>query len=346
MRNTRIPGRGRKSARDLNANLNLSLDGLRLLNVYDLFGFSDELLEKSRYRVFGEVVTDAVTDSCDLGGNSFLAVECLPGQFDQRAASAVDCVRLIDPSAEVKIKSSKLLIFPSKLPEETMERIRRYYINAVESREKDLRVLDDLENAPVKPVPVLDGFREMEDAELDAYCKKNGLAMNADDLREVVKYFRNEGRDPFETELRILDTYWSDHCRHTTFTTELENITVEESFVKDEIEGTLALYLKIRRELGREGKSICLMDLATIGARYLRSKGLLDDLEVSEENNACSVSSMWTSMTGPRNGSCNSRTKPITTRPRSNLSAELRPAWAVPSAIRCRVAATSIRRCV
>ena len=275
--------------RDLNANLNLSLDGLRLLNVYDLFGFSDELLEKSRYRVFGEVVTDAVTDSCDLGGNSFLAVECLPGQFDQRAASAVDCVRLIDPSAEVKIKSSKLLIFPSKLPKETMERIRRYYINAVESREKDLRVLDDLESAPVKPVPVLDGFREMEDAELDAYCKKNGLAMNADDLREVVKYFRNEGRDPFETELRILDTYWSDHCRHTTFTTELENITVEESFVKDEIEGTLALYLKIRRELGREGKSICLMDLATIGARYLRSKGLLDDLEVSEENNACSV---------------------------------------------------------
>ena len=168
--------------RDLNANLNLSLDGLRLLNVYDLFGFSDELLEKSRYRVFGEVVTDAVTDSCDLGGNSFLAVECLPGQFDQRAASAVDCVRLIDPSAEVKIKSSKLLIFPSKLPKETMERIRRYYINAVESREKDLRVLDDLESAPVKPVPVLDGFREMEDAELDAYCKKNGLAMNADDL--------------------------------------------------------------------------------------------------------------------------------------------------------------------
>ena len=275
--------------RDLNANLNLSLDGLRLLNVYDLFGFSDELLEKSRYRVFGEVVTDAVTDSCDLGGNSFLAVECLPGQFDQRAASAVDCVRLIDPSAEVKIKSSKLLIFPSKLPKETMERIRRYYINAVESREKDLRVLDDLESAPVKPVPVLDGFREMEDAELDAYCKKNGLAMNADDLREVVEYFRREGRDPFETELRILDTYWSDHCRHTTFTTELENITVEESFVKDEIEGTLALYLKIRRELGREGKSICLMDLATIGARYLRKKGLLDDLEVSDENNACSV---------------------------------------------------------
>ena len=129
---------------------------------------------------------------------------------------------------------------------------------------------------------------------------RTDLAMNADDLREVVKYFRNEGRDPFETELRILDTYWSDHCRHTTFTTELENITVEESFVKDEIEGTLALYLKIRRELGREGKSICLMDLATIGARYLRSKGLLDDLEVSERTTHAAFSSMWTSMTGPK----------------------------------------------
>lgn len=275
--------------RDLNANLNLALSGLRLLNVYDLFGFSEELLGKSRYTVFGEVVTDSVADSCELEGKSFLAVECLPGQFDQRAASAVDCVRLIDPAAQVKIKSSRLLIFAEPLPPQTMERIRRYYINAVESREKDLHTLDCLENAPVAPVPVLDGFRAMKDAELDAYCKHNGLAMNADDLREVVNYFRTEGRDPFETELRILDTYWSDHCRHTTFTTELEDITVEESFVKEEIEGSLALYLKIRRELGREAKSICLMDLATIGARYLRHKGLLDDLEVSEENNACSI---------------------------------------------------------
>ena len=136
---------------------------------------------------------------------------------------------------------------------------------------------------------MLEGFREMADSELEPYCKTMGLAMNADDLREVVKYFRSEGRDPYETELRILDTYWSDHCRHTTFTTELEGITVEESFVKEEIEDSLALYLRIRRELGREHKSLCLMDMATIGARYLRQKGLLDDLEVSEENNACSV---------------------------------------------------------
>ena len=275
--------------RELNTNLNLSLGDLRLLNVYDLFGFTEELLEKSRYTVFGEVVTDSVTDACDLEGRKYIAVEYLPGQFDQRAASAVDCVRLIDPTADVRIRSAKLLLFDDRVTDEELAKIRHYYINAVESREKDLSVLSDMEQAEVKPVSVLEGFREMEDDALEGYCAAHGLAMNADDLREVVRYFRREGRDPYETELRILDTYWSDHCRHTTFTTELEGITVEESFVKQEIEDSLALYLRIRRELGREHKSICLMDIATIGARYLRKQGLLDDLEVSEENNACSV---------------------------------------------------------
>ena len=275
--------------RELNTNLNLSLGEVRLLCVYDLFGFSEELLEKSRYTVFGEVMTDSVTDTFDLAGRKYIAVEYLPGQFDQRAASAVDCVRLIDPEARVDIRSSRLLVFDDKTTDGELAKIRHYYINAVESREKDLSVLSDMEQAEVKPVGVLEGFREMADSELEPYCKTMGLAMNADDLREVVKYFRSEGRDPYETELRILDTYWSDHCRHTTFTTELEGITVEESFVKEEIEDSLALYLRIRRELGREHKSLCLMDMATIGARYLRQKGLLDDLEVSEENNACSV---------------------------------------------------------
>ena len=274
---------------ELNANLNLHIAELRLLNVYDLFGFTEELLEKSRYRVFGEVVTDTVTDACDLEGRKYIAVEFLPGQFDQRAASAIDCVRLIDPSARVNIRSAKLLLFDDGVTEEELARIRHYYINAVESREKDLGRLTDLEHAEVKPVPVLEGFRQMGEEELEPYCKRFGLAMNADDLREVVNYFRREGRDPYETELRILDTYWSDHCRHTTFTTQLDNITVEESFVRGDIEESLALYLRIRRELGREQKSICLMDLATIGARYLRKNGLLEDLEVSDENNACSV---------------------------------------------------------
>ena len=275
--------------RELNANLNLQLGELRLLNVYDLFGFTPELLEKSRYTVFGEVVTDEVRDTCDLAGRKYIAVEYLPGQFDQRAASAVDCVRLIEPEAQVNIRSSKLLLFDGGVSDEDLAKIRHYYINAVESREKDLSRLTDMEQAEVKPVEVLEGFTRMDDGALESYCAKMGLAMNADDLREVVKYFRSEGRDPFETELRILDTYWSDHCRHTTFTTELEGITVEESFAREEIEGSLALYLRIRRELGREHKSVCLMDIATIGARYLRHKGLLDDLEVSEENNACSI---------------------------------------------------------
>mgnify|MGYP001060752453 FL=1 len=275
--------------RELNDNLNLDLRTLRLLNVYDLFGFTEELLEKSRYAVFGETATDCVTDVCDLAGAKYLAVECLPGQFDQRAASAVDCVRLIDPEADVRIRSARLYIFDDAVTGEQMERIRRYCVNAVESREKDMSVLGEAEQADVRPVPVLEGFTRMTDAELEPYCKANGLAMNGDDLREVVRYFREEGREPNETELRILDTYWSDHCRHTTFTTELEDIEVEESFVKDEIEGSLRLYLEMRRELGREHKSLCLMDMATIGARYLRKHGMLDDLEASDENNACSI---------------------------------------------------------
>lgn len=274
---------------ELNENLQLELKTLRLLNVYDLFGFTPDLLEKSRYSVFGEIVTDSVTDSIDLDGAKYIAVEYLPGQFDQRAASAVDCVHLIDPTARISIKSSKLLIVDSDASEETLEKIRHYYINPVESRAKDLSKLADTEHAAVKPVPVLEGFRNMSGDDLKAYCKKMGLAMNADDLAEVVSYFTKENRDPNETELRILDTYWSDHCRHTTFTTELESIDVEDSFIKEDIDGTMALYLRMRSETGREKKGLNLMDMATIGAKYLRKNGLLDDLEVSEENNACSI---------------------------------------------------------
>lgn len=274
---------------ELNENLQLEIGSLRFINVYDLFGFSADLIEKCRYSVFGEVVTDNVSDTCDLSNSKYLAVEYLPGQFDQRAASAVDCVRLIDPTAKVTIKSSKLIVLPGDTSEETMDKIRHYYINTVESREKDLSKLVEAEQPEVAPVALLEGLRQLKEEDLAPYCKKMGLAMNADDLREVVKYFNKEGRDPYETELRILDTYWSDHCRHTTFTTELEEISVEDSFIKGEIDGTLNLYMKIRKELGRENKGLNLMDMATVGARYLKSKGLLDDMEVSEENNACSI---------------------------------------------------------
>ena len=274
---------------ELNENLQLSLPSLRYLNVYDLFGFSDELLEKSRYSVFGEIVTDSVTDECCLDGTKYIAVEYLPGQFDQRAASAVDCVHLIDPAAKVSIKSSKLIILPGDTSDEVVAKIKKYYINAVESREKDLAKLSAMEQPEVVPVNVLEGLTALTEEELAPFCKKMGLAMNADDLREVVNYFKAEGRDPYETELRILDTYWSDHCRHTTFTTELEEIDVEDSFLKEEIDGTLSLYMKIRKELGREHKGLNLMDMACIGARYLKANGYLDDMEVSEENNACSI---------------------------------------------------------
>jgi len=275
--------------KELNNNLGLDLKSLRLLNVYDLFGFTEELLEKSRYAVFGEIVTDCVSDRCDLDGKKYLAVEYLPGQFDQRASSAVACVRLIEPTAEVRIKSSKLLIFDSAITDEELSRIEHYYINAVESRRKDLATLTDMEDAEVKPVPVLTGLTALDDSELEGYCKRYGLAMNADDLREVVNYYRAEGRDPSETELRILDTYWSDHCRHTTFTTEITEITVDPSFISGELGESLDTLHRIRKELGRENKSLCLMELATIGARYLRKTGVLDDLEQSEENNACSI---------------------------------------------------------
>jgi len=275
--------------KELNNNLGLNLQSLRLLNVYDLFGFTEELLEKSRYAVFGEIVTDCVSDECDLDGKKYLAVEYLPGQFDQRASSAVACVRLIEPTAEVRIKSSKLLIFDSAITDEELARVERYYINAVESRRKDLATLTDMEDAEVKPVPVLEGLTALGDDELEGYCKRYGLAMNADDLREVVNYYKAEGRDPSETELRILDTYWSDHCRHTTFTTEITEITIDPSFISDELGESLDTLHRIRKELGRENKSLCLMELATVGARYLKKTGVLDDLEQSEENNACSI---------------------------------------------------------
>ena len=274
---------------ELNSNLGLNIKDMRLLCVYDLFGFTPELVENSSYKVFGEPATDTVSGEVDFEGRPYLAIESLPGQFDQRAAAAEECVKLIQPDANIEIRSAKLLIFDDTVGEEEMKKIAHYTINAVESRRKDLSILAAPERAAAKPVPVLEGFRDISEESAPAYCKEKGLAMNGDDLMEVVNYFTKEGRDPNETELRILDTYWSDHCRHTTFTTELTDIKVDDSFATADIEESLRQWHEIRRELGRENKPLCLMDLATIGARYLRKQGLLDDLEQSEENNACSI---------------------------------------------------------
>lgn len=274
---------------ELNLNLGLDLKELRYVNVYDLFNFSKELLEKSRYQVFGEIVTDLVSDFLDLDNKKYIAIEYLPGQFDQRASSAIDCVKLIDPNAQINIRSGKIIILDDSITNDELLKIKKYLINAVEAREKDLMILTDLETADIKPVEILKDFTKMQKKDLESYCKTYGLAMNADDLACVVEYFKNEGRDPWETELRILDTYWSDHCRHTTFNTILTDIKIDESFMKNELDESLDLYYKIRKDLNRENKKLCLMDLACIGARYLRKIGKLDDLEESEENNACSI---------------------------------------------------------
>ena len=275
--------------KEFNENLSVQLRSLRLVNLYDLTGFSDDLLDKCRYTVFGERVSDTVSDALDLTGRRYLAVEYIPGQFDQRASSALDCVHLIDPAAQVEIRSGRLLIFDDDFSDEGLEAVRRYFINAVESREKDLSVIAGREAAAVRPLASLEGFTDMEEKDFAAFCRDWGLAMNTDDLREVVLHFRKEGRNPTETELRILDTYWSDHCRHTTFTTHLTDIRVEDSFIKPALEADLKQLEAIRHELGRDGKPLCLMELATIGARYLKHKGVLDNQEQSEENNACSI---------------------------------------------------------
>ena len=274
---------------DLNLNLSLNLKNLRLINVYDLFGFDEELLEKSKYQVFGEIVTDNVMDELNLEGKKYIATEYLPGQFDQRASSAIDCCKLINPEIDINIRSGRILILDDDLKDEDVDKIKKYVINAVEAREKDLNVLTDLEKAEIKPVSVIEGFRKTRKKSLKKFCKDWGLAMNEDDLECVLEYFKKEGRDPWETELRILDTYWSDHCRHTTFNTILKKIDIEKSFMKAEFEEALDLYDNIRKDLKRQKKKICLMDLGTIGAKYLRAIGKLDDLEVSEENNACSI---------------------------------------------------------
>lgn len=274
---------------ELNANLGLDIRCLRLINIYDLFGFSQELLDKCLYSVFGEVVTDRVSTEFDFEGCPYIAVEFLPGQFDQRASSAEDCVHLIDPKADITIKSGKILVFDKDFSAADIDKVKKYFVNPIESRIKDISVLERFAHPAAERVSVIEDFLNLKEEDLAAYCEDKSLAMNTDDLREVVAYFRKEGRNPYETELKILDTYWSDHCRHTTFNTHLESIEVEECFAADKIKSSLDLYRSMRNELHRQSKDICLMDIATIGARHLKTKGYLDDLEQSEENNACSV---------------------------------------------------------
>ncbi len=274
--------------KNLNTNLELNLTGLRIINTYDLFGFSESLLKKALYKVFGEIVTDHVSLELDLEGCDYIAIEYLPGQFDQRADAAVSCCHLINPKAHIKISSSKIIIIEGASLDD-IQKIKHYLINPVESREKDLSIL--AYNDETKPLPVkeISNFLNYNEEDAKSLISTMGLAMSVADLKCVIDYFKSKGRNPNETEIRIIDTYWSDHCRHTTFNTVLDKIEFEDSFISPSLKKAYELYLEMKHTLKRDLKPTTLMDMACIGARFLKKKGYLKDLEESTENNACSI---------------------------------------------------------
>lgn len=271
-------------------NLHLNITHLRLINIYDLFNIEKSLLEKSKYQIFGEPVTDNVFENIDLQGKKYIAIEYLPGQFDQRADSAIQCLSLIDPTHKVNVKSGKLIIIEGNISQQDIITIKKYFINEIEAREKNLEVLDDSIQLNTEQVYEIEGFINFSDKEIKAYRKSLSLAMSDEDLIHVRNYFaKEEKRNPTITEIKVLDTYWSDHCRHTTFETELQDITFPKGKIGDLLLKTFSQYLEMRQYLGRDEKPVTLMDMATINARYELKNGNLKDWEISEENNACSI---------------------------------------------------------
>ena len=280
---------------ELRENLSLkNLQSVRILNRYDVEGIDEETYQSSRFSVFAEAAVDVVYDETfDLPPRSkCFAVEYLPGQYDQRADSAAQCIRLINTTAEPTVKYARVIILSGSISDAEVDEIKRYYINPVDSQEaseeKPATLEMDLE-AP-KAVDVIDGFREMGDMQLKLYSKSQGFAMSDEDLAFVQEYFKKEDRDPTVTELKVIDTYWSDHCRHTTFNTKIEEVTFEDSPYGRLIQKAFNEYLGMRKEVyGDRDKPICLMDMATIGTKYLKKQGLVKDLDESEEVNACSI---------------------------------------------------------
>jgi phosphoribosylformylglycinamidine synthase len=253
---------------DFRENLQMkSLENLRLLNVYDIFGTSEENLVKAKKTIFAEMPTDNIYDNVELDGKKYFAVEYLPGQFDQRADSAMQCMQLISDSAEdTVVKSGKLLILEGNISDEDIQEIKKYYINPVESREKDIFAPLQIEALPkVEDVVAFEGFINYNAEELAKFRAEQGLAMSDRDIAFVQEYFKNtEKRDPMETEIKVLDTYWSDHCRHTTFETELTNIVIPSGKLHETIQKTYEDYLTDRTNVHGNRKPMCLMDMATI----------------------------------------------------------------------------------
>ena len=261
------------------------LRGLRLLNRYDVEGVSRELFDSCVPTVFSEPPVDNTYEHCPAADQVF-AVEYLPGQFDQRADSASECIQLISQGERPAVRSARVYLLEGDLTAEELAAVKKYVINPVEAREAPLDPKTTLavEYPKPQPVEILKGFRELDEAGLAEMIAHLGLAMDQDDIRFCRQYFNEEGRDPSLTEIKLIDTYWSDHCRHTTFGTILDNVQIRDEMVQKAFDR----YLAVRKEVNRT-KPACLMDLATIGGKALKKRGILKNLDESEEINACTV---------------------------------------------------------
>ena len=266
-----------------------SVEGVRVINRYDVEGLPEENFKKAVPTVFSEPPVDEVFEELPALSDDerMFAVEFLPGQFDQRADSAAQCIQMLCKGDRPDVKYAKIYIIKGKLTDDEFIRIKHYLINAVESRECGFEKKDTLKVSYTIPTEVetLNGFIEKSDTELADFVTKYGLAMDNDDIKFCQDYFKSEHRDPTITEIRMIDTYWSDHCRHTTFGTIIDNADIKPEYIAK----TYAEYKADREELGRGNKPICLMDIATLAAKKLKRDGLLTDLDESEEINACSV---------------------------------------------------------
>lgn len=290
---------GIKSAslvKELTHNLQLtSLKDLRIVQVYDVFNLAEDLLARAEKHIFSEQVTDRILTETEITAEldkvAFFAIEALPGQFDQRAASSQEALLLLGSDSQVKVNTAQLYLVNKDIAEAELEAVKNYLLNPVDSRFKDITLPLEVQAFSVsdKTIPNLDFFETYQADDFAAYKAEQGLAMEVDDLLFIQDYFKSIGRVPTETELKVLDTYWSDHCRHTTFETELKNIDFSASKFQKQLQATYDKYIAMRDELGRSEKPQTLMDMATIFGRYERANGRLDDMEVSDEINACSV---------------------------------------------------------
>ncbi|MCI5688131.1 MAG: phosphoribosylformylglycinamidine synthase [Emergencia sp.] len=264
-----------------------NLQDLRVVNRYDVENLDRELFGYAVSTVFSEPQVDDAFETLDFeGAEHVFAVEYLPGQFDQRANSAAECIQIISKGERPAVRTAKVYLLQGPLTEAELAEIKKYVINPVEAREASLETFDTLKvdyEIPTE-VAVLDGFNQLDEAGLSAFLKDYGLAMDLGDLKFCQDYFKGEDRNPTITEIRVIDTYWSDHCRHTTFNTTIDSVKFEDPAVQE----TYDEYIKTRQELGRT-KPINLMDIGTIAAKYLKKHGLLDKLDESEEINACTV---------------------------------------------------------